>query len=369
MSQRKFVNRRKFLQLGAAGLAALAGGTSLTHVSLADMTSPTSPPSPAKLPRWRGFNLLEKFDANHNEPFKESDFQMLAEWGFDFVRLPMSYWCWAKPTDWLNLDESQLKQIDQAVEFGRQYKIHVNLNLHRAPGYCVNPPEEPKSLWTDPSALDACAFHWSSLAKRYKGLPNTAISFDLLNEPAKIDPALYARVVKRLVEAIRAEDRDRLIIADGLRWGNTPVPELIPLSVAQSMHCYNPIQVTHYKASWMQGSNTWPAPTWPIDVKGQGRWDKTRLQKEQVDPWLALGRRGVGIHVGEWGVFQFTPHDVALAWVKDCLQLWRNAGWGWSMWNFRGGFGPLDSNRNDVQYESYKGHQLDRAMLELLRNH
>ena len=30
------------------------------------------------------------------------------------------------------------------------------------------------------------------------------------------------RVVKRLVEAIRAEDPQRLIIADGLRWGARP---------------------------------------------------------------------------------------------------------------------------------------------------
>src|SRR6202043_2217940 len=111
------------------------------------------------------------------------------------VRLPMSYWCWSKPTDWLKIDEEQLKQVDQAVEFGRQYKVHVNLNLHRAPGYCVNPPAEPKSLWTDASALDASAFHWGQLARRYKGIPSSAVSFDLLNEPPDIKPEVYVPVV------------------------------------------------------------------------------------------------------------------------------------------------------------------------------
>jgi len=37
------------------------------------------------------------------------------------------------------------------------------------------------------------------------------------------------------------------------------------------------------------------------------------------------------------------------------------------MWNFRGGFGILDSERADVQYEDFKGHKLDRKMLELIK--
>jgi endoglucanase len=73
------------------------------------------------------------------------------------------------------------------------------------------------------------------------------------------------------------------------------------------------------------------------------------------------------VHVGEWGAYRFTPHKVVLAWVRDSLDLWTEAGWGWSMWNLRGTFGPLDSERTDVQYENWRGHKLDREMLELIR--
>jgi endoglucanase len=38
------------------------------------------------------------------------------------------------------------------------------------------------------------------------------------------------------------------------------------------------------------------------------------------------------------------------------------------MWNFRGPFGVLDSGREDAAYENFKGHKLDRAMLELLQS-
>ena len=34
-----------------------------------------------------------------------------------------------------------------------------------------------------------------------------------------------------------------------------------------------------------------------------------------------------------------------------------------------GSFGVLDSGRRDVKYENYKGHKLDRKMLELLKRY
>jgi endoglucanase len=58
-----------------------------------------------------------------------------------------------------------------------------------------------------------------------------------------------------------------------------------------------------------------------------------------------------------------------LAWMEDSLSLWKEAGWGFSLWNLRGDFGVMDSERADVQYEDFKGHKLDRKMLELLRRY
>jgi len=51
--------------------------------------------------------------------------------------------------------------------------------------------------------------------------------------------------------------------------------------------------------------------------------------------------------VGEFGVFSKTPHPVVLAWMKDCLELWKQARLGWALWNFR-------------------AHKLNRAMIELV---
>jgi endoglucanase len=327
-------------------------------------------PTAAKLPRWRGFNLLEKYvkEGHSNPPFREKDFETIAEWGFNFVRLPMSYLCWADHGDALKFREDQFKDIDRAVELGRQYGVHVNMNFHRAPGYCVNPPKEPLDLWSDDKALDACAANWAHFAKRYKGIPNSHVSFDLLNEPPDIPEEKYARVVKRLVEAIRHEDSQRLVIADGLKWGTVPVESFVSLGIAQSTRGYAPTRISHYKANWMHGSDKWPEPTWPLVIKPGDVWDKERLRRERILPWKKLEHAGSGVHVGEWGTYRYTPHKVVLAWMRDSLDLWKEVGWGWSMWNLRGTFGVLDSERGDVKYENFRGHKLDRQMLELIRS-
>src|SRR6266852_4958237 len=196
-----FMKRRDFLKTPASALTLTAAAPA--HPLFA---AELKPASVAKLPRWRGFNLLEKFIKRKegNPPFQESDFELMAEWGFDFARLPLSYRCWAdgEPSNWLKLRDDELKHVEDAVELGRKHGVHVNLNFHRAPGYCVNPPKERLDLWKDNEALDAAAFQWAHFAKRFKGIPNERLSFDLLNEPSDVSEDTYARVVTRLVQAI-----------------------------------------------------------------------------------------------------------------------------------------------------------------------
>ena len=174
-------------------------------------------------------------------------------------------------------------------------------------------------------------------------------------------------VVERMVRAIREHDRDRLIVCDGRDWGTKPPDELVGLDVAAATRGYAPFHLTHYRASWVQGSDRWQEPTYPLR-EGDTTWDRTNLQKDQIEPWKKLERQGIGVMVGEFGAFNRTPHEVVLPWMSDCLDTWKTAGWGWALWNFRGGFGILDSDRSDVSYEDWHGHKLDRAMLKLLQS-
>lgn len=362
------MDRRNFLRtsLTAAGAAMLAA-PALRSIEAADVKpqDASSIPLHKRLPRWRGFNLLEKFNASSNKPFVESDFQWMSQWGFDFVRVPMDYRCWTDAKQPRQLNEKVLAEIDQAVEFGKKHGIHVSLNLHRAPGYTVAKPPETLNLWKSDEAQELFDFQWSQFAKRYRGIPSTRVSFNLVNEPAKIPSADYAKVVRRVTAAIRAVDADRLVIADGLAWGTQPVPELADLDIAQATRGYYPMQISHYQAPWVHGER-FAKPTWPLTDGGK-TIDRDVMRQKQIEPWKELAAKGVGVMVGEWGAFNKTPHDVVLRWAADDLALWKDAGWGWVLWNFRGSFGIFDSQRVDVAYEDFQGHKLDRKFLDLLR--
>ena len=99
-------------------------------------------------------------------------------------------------------------------------------------------------------------------ARRYRGIPSERLSFNLINEPGQVEPRAYVAVVRKLVEAIRNEDPDRLIISDGLQWGSVPVLGLRELHIAQATRGYTPMEISHYKATWVR-SESFPDPQWP----------------------------------------------------------------------------------------------------------
>ena len=252
----------------------LAGAAVLVQLGIALAAPPTTfpyprplpEPSAAKLPRWRGFNLLYLFNAGSaHTPAAviEEDFRLIASLGFNFVRIPMDYRIWIAGKDWEKIDPTKLADVDRVVAMGEKYGIHVALNFHRAPGYTVAKPAEARSLWTDAGAQQVCADHWALFARRYRGVPSTRLSFNLFNEPSGVSEAGYFAVVKRMVEAIRAEDPSRLVLCDGLDYGNVPPKSLQPLGVALCTRGYRPMNISHFRASWMSGSDRWPTPDWP----------------------------------------------------------------------------------------------------------
>ncbi len=218
----------------------------------------------------KGFNLLGKFDVSYsNYGFSESEFSMIHELGFNFVRLPLDYRTYTQTGNWDVFLENEVKEIDDAIEWGEKYDVHVCLNLHRAPGYCVNastlPPNQDLDLWTDTAAQEAFVRHWKYFAERYKDIPPSRLSFNLVNEPYGVSESDYLKVMRMALAAIRNISPERIVFIDGLNYGSTLIPALKDEPyVAQSIHCYQPFEITHYKAEWVDGSDTWPVPQWPV---------------------------------------------------------------------------------------------------------
>ncbi len=80
------MQRRKFIR--TAGLVTLG-------LSLAEKAALAAARPPAnKLPRWKGFNLLDFYSPDptpSGHPTTDEHFKWMRDWGFDFVRIPIAY--------------------------------------------------------------------------------------------------------------------------------------------------------------------------------------------------------------------------------------------------------------------------------------
>jgi endoglucanase len=171
--------------------------------------------------------------------------------------------------------------------------------------------------------------------------------------------------------AIRRIDPDRLIIVDGMWYGRgEPTAELEDLDVAQSTRAYMPMGLSHYQAPWWrEGGMDFPEPIWPGAMEADHVPWKRKTLEDHYRQWADTAAKGVGVHCGEGGCYKHTPHAVFLRWLEDVLDILTGHNIGYALWNFRGDFGVMDSERKDVDYEDFHGHRLDRRLLDLLRRH
>lgn len=151
------MKRRNFIK--TTGLATAGIGVAGSLVSANSMAVAEN-----KIPRWKGFNILDYFSPSpsHNRGVTaDEELKWMADWGFDFVRIPMAYPRYVKfdrsknitPGDIYNLDEKVIDEVSSLVDRANKYGLHVSLDLHRAPGFCVNAGfNEPYNLWEDKEA-------------------------------------------------------------------------------------------------------------------------------------------------------------------------------------------------------------------------
>ncbi|MEK6796453.1 MAG: cellulase family glycosylhydrolase [Spirochaetota bacterium] len=219
--------------------------------------------------KWRGFNLTEQYTAGKEKPFLESDLKLMSELGFNFVRLPVDYRIYDDVNAPRSYKEDKLTLIDEAVAFGEKYKIHVCINLHKAPGYCINPTKGLNDeLWTNTVTQEYFIDYWVMFAKRYRHLSAERVSFNLLNEPARTTPEQFLPLMQRVVKAIHDVDPKRIIVMDAFNVGAVPMAELYQMpGVVTAIRGYAPGVLTHYKAEWSKGSDKYPVPGWPVSCR------------------------------------------------------------------------------------------------------
>lgn len=208
----------------------------------------------------RGVNLggwLSQCDNNDysekhfSEFITEKDFDVIAGWGLDHVRLPFDYN--VIMTDSGEFIETGFKYIDFCLDECRKRGLNVVLDLHKTAGFVFDNTECFDFFDSEP-LQELFIKLWKEMTRRYGARENAV--FELLNEVTDISVAeKWNAIIERTVGEIRAINRDIRVIIGGIHndsiYGLTLLKKPPFENMVFTVHCYSPLIFTHQKAYWV----------------------------------------------------------------------------------------------------------------------
>jgi endoglucanase len=320
-------------------------------------------------------NYSEEFTTRYTD---DADIALMAQIGFDNVRLSID----AAPLTrsfFGNDDSNFIGRLDHAVDQMIAKGMAVQIDIHPESDY-------KKRVSSTGEGVDRFVMLWRKLAAHYANRNPDLLFYEIMNEPEERDPYRWAGVQARAAAAIREVAPKNTIIAAGANWsgiGDLLMQEpLQDSNVIYTFHFYEPMQFTHQGASW---TGTWPAlthdiPYPPTDESLQNslaevpdahskyelehywldRWDARRIRM-QIDAAAGWGRQhNVPLICNEFGVHRpVAPADSRMRWIHDVRTALESDNIGWTMWDYRGGFGV-------VWKEDGQPAKIDSAVVEAL---
>ena len=164
----------------------------------------------------------------------EKDIELIAEWGFNSIRLPFHYQFFSPIDSPGVFIEDGFEIIDTLLIWCKKNNLYLILDMHCAPGgqndgNISDSDGEEAKLWTIPSNQDRTVEIWKRIAERYVN-EEWIVGYDLLNEP--VLPSGYGgtdlrNFYIRLTDAVREVDSNHIIFIEG-NWYGTDFSGLTP---------------------------------------------------------------------------------------------------------------------------------------------
>jgi len=245
------------------------------------LSKETDLPTPTRrsLPKtWRGMGLSHRKDAQHPyNNFKESDIRVLAENGFNFVRLFLNMNTLQFPyknTADNEVNILELKKLDQLLAWCMEYDVHLQITCVGIQGFdsqgIQNMGQMADRNW------QVFVEHWKMLGKRYADISPAYLSFELLNEwKPKGDKKYIDHIAQYFfdaADAIWAANPDRVVFGctgavfedDYYTW----LEKLASHGIVLGAHPYYPIQICgRLRTTVYLDEPSWPIPWFPSGVK------------------------------------------------------------------------------------------------------
>ncbi len=213
-------------------------------------------------------NFWQKYRQNY---VNRKDIEIIASWGFNSIRLPFNYRL-ISPEDQPGVYlEEGFAVIDSLIEWCRDNRMYVILDMHCAPGgqnagNISDSDGIEARLWTEPANQDRTVEIWQRIAARYRN-DTTVVGYDLLNEP--VLPSGHSAtelrsLYMRITTAIRQVDKNHIIFIEG-NWYGTDFTSLTPpwdTNLSYSFHKYWSETGVNTIQSYLNMRKTYGTPLW-----------------------------------------------------------------------------------------------------------
>lgn len=287
-----------------------------------------------------------------NNFITEPDFQTIASWGLDHVRLPIDYNILENEDG--TYKEDGFQRIERALVLAEKYGLHTVIDLHKTAGFSFDFGENESGFFESEKFQERFYRLWEELAKRFGDRPDKA-AFELLNEVTDqkfIDA--WNRIAKECIRRIRVYAPDTLILV-GSYWNNSPeaVKDLekpYDDKVIYNFHCYSPLEFTHQGASWAQ----------EIDQDARYRFEDVEITPELFEklflPAIEKAKSyGTTVYCGEYGVIDIAAPEDILKWYKVINSVFEKHNIARAAWSYKKmNFGLSDSRMDKVRDELIK---------------
>ena len=186
-------------------------------------------------------------DMEHFESYiTERDIAYIASLEMDHIRLGFDQIVVEeKPYVYRN---NILSLLHDFVGWCRKYGLRPVLNMHKAIGNYCDIPEEC-GLMQDGELQSRFVAVWAMLEEEFRG--QNDVVFELLNEVVHATAEDWNALAEKTVSAIRARNKERIIIVGGVEWNNPPALPKVKVyddeNIIYTFHCYAPHEFTHQR--------------------------------------------------------------------------------------------------------------------------
>jgi len=209
----------------------------------------------------RGINLGNALEAPVEGAWgirlEEEFFAIIAEAGFDSVRIPIRWSAHALKEPPYTIDDEFFARVDWAIDQATENGLAAIINMHHYDEIFQEPAKHRERFLA----------MWQQISEHYQDAPGT-VAFEFLNEPhAALTDSIWNELAAETLALVRQTNPTRTVIMGPTNWNGIDaltkfvIPDDPYLIV--TVHYYSPFQFTHQGADWVSGSYPWLGREWP----------------------------------------------------------------------------------------------------------